>query len=75
MARLYEAGAFCRYEGLPLPIAAVKRPTKVPEDYFLTRSGGVFVLFDAEEVAPFDEGVTAIDVTSLKHPDASLPTV
>ncbi|MGP1366275.1 MAG: hypothetical protein ACTTKW_02985 [Schwartzia sp. (in: firmicutes)] len=75
LVRLYEAGAFHHYEGLPLPIDPVKRPTKVPEDYFITRWGTIFVLFDARELAPFQAGATAIDVTSLKHPDVSLPSV
>ena len=75
LVRLYEAGAFHHYEGLPLPIDPVKRPTKVPEDYFITRWGTIFVLFDARELAPFQAGATAIDVTSLKHPGVSLPSV
>ena len=68
LVRLYKEGKCFRHEGQEVSGEGAKLPTRVPEDYFLTIFGDIFVLFDVGEVASLADGHTAIKVTSLKKP-------
>ena len=69
LIELWEEGEFYHYEGKKIPaIGAFGGPQRVPEDYFLTYDGKIFVTFGPYVLGPYAQGITAINVTSLKKP-------
>ena len=69
LIRLWEEGELYNYEGKKIPDFSLFGPPKrVPEDYFLTYDGKIFVTFCPYELGPYSQGITAINVTSLKKP-------
>lgn len=69
LIRLWEEDEFYHYEGEKIPVlGGFGPPKRVPEDYFLTYDGEIFVAFGPYELGPYAQGITAINVTSLKKP-------
>lgn len=69
LIRLWEEGEFYHYEGKKISAYSLFGPPKrVPKDYFLTYDGKIFVTFGPYELGPYSQGITAINVTSLKNP-------
>ena len=73
LIRLQRNGHFLHVDGTPIPRENIQgRPGHVPEDYYITSWGQIGVLFPPYALASFADGVTAINVASLKKPGISL---
>ena len=69
LIELWEEGELYQYRGEKIDVMPLFGPPKrVPEDYFLTDDGKIFVTFGPYELGPYAQGITAINVTSLKKP-------